>query len=560
MLFALTGLLLLPSAHAFFRLPCNKPIIDARIDPIVSPGKYSGHAHTVMGGSNIGVSSTFEDLRASECSTCYVKDDKSAYWIPQLYYEFPNKTYAAVDHGGMLVYYLQRGAANETIQAFPDGLRMLAGNPYARSNANTLESQAISWLCLDYANAYTDQQPGIYKTACPDGLRAQVFFPGCWDGVNLDSSDHKSHMAYPAQMDNGQCPSSHPVHLISIFYEVYFSVDPWNKLNMGGRFVLANGDPTGYGLHADFMNGWDRSVLSRAVASCTNLSGVITDCGVFENEGRLYTDQETSSCTVAQTVAEKVDGSLPHLPGCVAVTDGPAAALATDLVPGCTAPGLTTVPASNTTSSSSSAAPAIPSSASVALPSSSGVRVVSAAPPPSSVPAVQPSVAPVPPSKAPAPSSVAPAQPSVAPAPPSLAPAPPSVAPAPPSSAPGPSSAPAVPPPVVPAPPSVAPAPPSVVPAPPSKAPAPPAYTPAAPSTSTEAANTQVHKGTSTVGHAAPAHSSKPARPVYTHPAHPEHHDPHSHPEPGQCRPRPPKAAHHRRRNAHKMRGDSDMA
>ena len=25
-------------------------------------------------------------------------------------------------------------------------------------------------------------------------LRAEVFFPSCWDGVNLDSSDHKSHV------------------------------------------------------------------------------------------------------------------------------------------------------------------------------------------------------------------------------------------------------------------------------------------------------------------------------------------------------------------------------
>ena len=32
----------------------------------------------------IGLSSTFDDLRASDCTTCMVNDDRSAYWIPEL--------------------------------------------------------------------------------------------------------------------------------------------------------------------------------------------------------------------------------------------------------------------------------------------------------------------------------------------------------------------------------------------------------------------------------------------------------------------------------------------
>ncbi len=33
---------------------------------------------------------------------------------------------------------------------------------------------------------------------CPAGERAGVrlSFPTCWNGVNLDSADHRSHMAY----------------------------------------------------------------------------------------------------------------------------------------------------------------------------------------------------------------------------------------------------------------------------------------------------------------------------------------------------------------------------
>lgn len=39
----------------------------------------------------------------------------------------------------------------------------------------------------------------------------------CWDGVNLDSSDHQSHMYNTITQDGfvnaGTCPSSHPVRM-----------------------------------------------------------------------------------------------------------------------------------------------------------------------------------------------------------------------------------------------------------------------------------------------------------------------------------------------------------
>ncbi|KAI0301542.1 hypothetical protein B0F90DRAFT_1667895 [Multifurca ochricompacta] len=362
------GLLLFPSANAFWRLPCAKPVLNARVDPIVSPGKASGHSHTIMGSGAIGFGTTFADLRNSQCTTCKVKDDKSAYWIPELYYQFKNGTFQVVGHGGMLAYYLQRGAANETVQAFPDGLRMLAGSPFLRSNTGTPESKAISWNCIDFNGPPEPQTPGFHNTRCPSGLRAQVFFPSCWDGVNLDSPDHKSHMAYPDGVDNGMCPPSHPIHLVSLFFEVYFEVAPFNALNDGGRFVLANGDPTGYGLHADFMNGWDRSVLSRAVATCKADSGVIEDCPVFKNEGRFVADADMNACSATNPLLEEkvTAGSLlRNLPGCVAVTDGPAAASAANIVQGCTPGTGVPVPISNPPSNTTSA----PSS--VANPSSS---------------------------------------------------------------------------------------------------------------------------------------------------------------------------------------------
>ena len=185
--------------------------------------------------------------------------------------------------------------------------------------------------------------------------------PGCWDGVNLDSSDHKSHMAYPDGVDNGQCPPTHPRHLVTLFYEVWYSVGPFNALNDGGRFVLSTGDTTGYSLHADFMNGWNREVLERAVQTCTNNSGVIEDCPVFANENRFVPDDVMNSCAAHNPVpSENFVGPNPHLPGCVAVTEGPASATAADIVPGCVPGAPNPVHVSSQSSSSSAVSTSSP--------------------------------------------------------------------------------------------------------------------------------------------------------------------------------------------------------
>lgn len=57
----------------------------------------------------------------------------------------------------------------------------------------------------------------------------------------------------------------------------------WDQaLNPSSPFVLANGDPIGYGLHGDFLNGWDVDVLQQAIRTCTNDSGRVEDCPVLD--------------------------------------------------------------------------------------------------------------------------------------------------------------------------------------------------------------------------------------------------------------------------------------
>ncbi len=78
---AFTGAIavLVNDVTAFWRMPCSNFDVNFRIDPIVSPGELSDHAHTLHGSTGLGINAKFGDLMGG-CTTCKVAQDKSAYW------------------------------------------------------------------------------------------------------------------------------------------------------------------------------------------------------------------------------------------------------------------------------------------------------------------------------------------------------------------------------------------------------------------------------------------------------------------------------------------------
>ncbi|CBF73423.1 hypothetical protein AN7870.2 [Aspergillus nidulans FGSC A4] len=322
---------------AFFKVPCSTPLVIQRADPIVQPGVASGHVHTIMGGSGFGFTMDYNMTQTSQCNSCSAVEDKSNYWISSLYYHAENGSFIPVpQNGGALIYYLQRPdpTTDGTIVAPPAGFRMVAGNPFDRRNKGNIAAQARSFACLDYDGPGTPQTHGFPTTNCPNGLRAQVFFPSCWDGVNLDSPDHRSHVAYPTQeYDSGPCPASHPVRIISIFIEVTWHTEQFADMWYGDKqpFVFSYGDPTGYGLHADFINGWDIDVLQDAINTCHDEGGDIRQCEPIT----LQEDWVTDGCILERSIHEQIDGWLDALPGCNPIQPGPEDAKP---VTGCGAP------------------------------------------------------------------------------------------------------------------------------------------------------------------------------------------------------------------------------
>jgi hypothetical protein len=209
--------------------------------------------------------------------------------------------------------------------AFLDALSMLAVDPDKCnvSASNDSSGRAVSWVCLDCEGSAKQEIKGFPMRDFPDGLRARVFFPACCDGVTLDLGDHSAHMRRPVVGDaEAGCLGSHPVRVVSLFYEVVFGVGGMWYGEMQ-PFVWAQRDPTGFGLHGDVWMGWDVDLLQRAVETCTSDGGMVEDCAHFE----MTSDALAGKCVVVSQAEDRVLGVLGALPGCHIVQLGPEEAL-----------------------------------------------------------------------------------------------------------------------------------------------------------------------------------------------------------------------------------------
>ena len=78
--------------------------------------------------------------------------------------------------------------------------------------------------------------------------------PSCWDGKNLDSPDHQSHM-FNTMKSGGfvnapACPASHPVRMPQVTYETVWDTREFNSLWKSGDkqpFVWSYAGTSGYG-------------------------------------------------------------------------------------------------------------------------------------------------------------------------------------------------------------------------------------------------------------------------------------------------------------------------
>ncbi|KAH9872068.1 hypothetical protein J1614_006329 [Plenodomus biglobosus] len=343
-------------AQNMLRFACSQLTVE-RADPLVNPGQApSPHTHQIIGGDsfNLTVSlhnveyipralttsqmtpAEFDPPSRSTCTTCTYAEDFSNYWTASLYFKSPeNGTYQRVPQfanvglqqdGGMTVYYMPYSAKNNKMTAFKPGFRMLAGDPTSKKSNRI----SICHRCQNPNSGFgapcdSNDFAELPTKYCADGIRATIIFPSCWDGKNLDSPDHKSHVAYSNSGGLGtpNCPSTHPVAIPQVMYEVMWDVgryknDAWYG-NGKQPFVYSFGDGKGYGQHGDYLFGWKDDSLQKAMDALPSGKCANANCNVL----KVQSAQQAMACKKSQQVRENVGGAgewIKELPGGIPVT------------------------------------------------------------------------------------------------------------------------------------------------------------------------------------------------------------------------------------------------
>jgi hypothetical protein len=152
------------------------------------------------------------------------------------------------------------------VQPFPQGLRMIGGN----SKATTADQNEFGmWGCLQN---YIGHPRTIPQCQLGDDVILIVQFPQCWDGKNVDSADHKSHMSYTV---NGRCPATHPVPIPEITFNIRYKQPPEGTAGWRLSSDMDPSLPHGMSVHADYFEGWDPTVSTAFIKNCDNKS---VDC------------------------------------------------------------------------------------------------------------------------------------------------------------------------------------------------------------------------------------------------------------------------------------------
>jgi hypothetical protein len=210
-------------------------------DPIVHPNMAGmSHMHDFLGNTSTNATSTVASLLAA-ATTCNPVSDLSSYWVPTLY----DNTGGAIGFERVTVYYIASENDADALQPYPLGMKIVAGNAKA---AAPPQNGHFVWSCLASNVSST-----IDFVQCPAGSKLELLldFPDCWNGQDLDSADHKSHMSYRV---GGACPASHPVAVPRLQLKL--------RYNSRGTPNMRLSSGPAYTIHGDFFNAWQPDAMA----------------------------------------------------------------------------------------------------------------------------------------------------------------------------------------------------------------------------------------------------------------------------------------------------------
>lgn len=241
-----------------FRLTANVAKYGA-FDPIVHPGQdKAGHLHMFWGNVLVDGQSTHASLIAAGHGTAQGDMvNRSSYWMPALLF---GDTIWGPDYISNYYKMLSakhknhpRGIAKQA--PMPAGLQMVFGNLMMPTEPSPHVEFRIFWDGGQVkSNVFADVLPE-FKAGRQFAIAINA--PNCWNG-ELDSADHRSHLAYAEWNGAGyfESPATHPIMIPHISYIPAWTIPEGIDLgtlrcssDMPGMAPLHN-------VHADFMDGW----------------------------------------------------------------------------------------------------------------------------------------------------------------------------------------------------------------------------------------------------------------------------------------------------------------
>ena len=254
-----------PDVVGAFRFLCA-PSHLSYDDPIVHPGdEGAAHLHQFFGNTQADAHSTYESLRKTGDSTCTNMLNRSAYWMPALL----DGQGSAIVPNYVAIYYKRRPTTdlwydhNENQPTvLPRGLKYVFGNP----------DQTVTFKCVDGWNPVKESQDmslALAQCAAGQKLMVSIVSPSCWDGKNLDSADHRSHIAHEVRTGSStKCPASHPYAIATFTMTVEWSIAEGDLPNLWRFSSDMNGVAPGSTFHADWFGAWEDSVMDMWHDSC----------------------------------------------------------------------------------------------------------------------------------------------------------------------------------------------------------------------------------------------------------------------------------------------------
>ena len=255
-----------PDVVGAFRFICLPGQIKSD-DPIVYPGQPGrSHLHQFFGNDTADANSTYASLRGAGNSSCMSPVNRSAYWIPAIL----NGKGSVVRPDYVTVYYKRRPLSDPIVSdpahpqyqgkgvKLPNGIKFIFGRDML--NLAQPPTGAVSFSC-DGPTAVPQSSYKNFEEAqagCGVGNRigARITAPDCWDGKNLDSLDHRSHVAYAGYGDWGyyKCPTTHPYVIPAFSMGVWFTQADGEVYSfVSDSMDTSTGHKRGDTFHADFF-------------------------------------------------------------------------------------------------------------------------------------------------------------------------------------------------------------------------------------------------------------------------------------------------------------------